>query len=136
MFVFFFLYSDSRIVSHSPFACKWQNRFWDNESVVARFLSNKGGTSNIRIPRSSLELHPPLPCMHDVCHVCGLGLSCTSKQNVLYLILLISLVKLTNQKRGICRHRILYLLRLKPPFPNDAQTLRPKASLEPNKISN
>ena len=31
-----------------------------------------------------------------------------------------------------CRHCILYPLQLRPPFPNDAQTLRPKASLEPN----
>ena len=26
---FLFSLSDSRIMSHSPFACKWQNRFWD-----------------------------------------------------------------------------------------------------------
>ena len=30
-----------------------------------------------------------------------------------------------------CRHRILHHLRFGPPFLNDAQTLRPKASLEP-----
>ena len=47
LFFFFFFLSDSRIVSHSPFACNWQNRFWDNEPVVARFLSNKGGNSDI-----------------------------------------------------------------------------------------
>ena len=51
------------------------------------------------------------------------------KQNILSLILLISLVKLTNQKRGICRHRILYPLRLRPPFLNDAEILRPKVGL-------
>ena len=65
-----------------------------------------------------------------------LGPSCTSKQNVLSFILLIPLAKLTNQKRGIYRNRILYLLQLEPPFPNNAQTQRPKASLEPNQISN
>ena len=130
MFFFFFL-SDSRIVSHSPFACKWQNRFWDNDPVVTCFSSNKGGTSDIRISRNSPELHPA-PCMRDVCCVCGLGLSRTSKQNVLSLILLISSTKLSNQKRGICRHRILYPLRLGPLLSNDAQTLRAKASLEPN----
>ena len=45
-FLFFFL-SDSRIMSHLPFTCKWQNRFWDSEPVVTRFSSNKGGTSDI-----------------------------------------------------------------------------------------
>ena len=77
LFFFFFL-SDSRIVSHLPFSCKWQNRFWDSEPVVTHFLSNKGETSDIRIPRSFSELHPA-PCMHDVCHACGLGSSRTSK---------------------------------------------------------
>ena len=104
---FLFSFSDFRIVSHLPFACKWQNKFWDSELVVARFSSNKGGTSNIQISCSSLELHPA-PCMRDVCRVRGLGPSHTSKQNVLSLILLISLAKLANQKRGIYRHRILY----------------------------
>ena len=56
---------------------------------------------------------------------------CQNK-NILFLILLIPLANLTNQKRGICRHCILYPLRLGPPFPNDARNLRPKASLEPN----
>ena len=136
LFVFiFFLFSDSRIVSHSPFACKWQNRFWDSGPVVAHFLSNKGGTSDIRIPRNSLELHPT-PCMRDVCHVHGLGLSRMQKQNVLSIILLIPLAKLMNQKRGICRHCILYPLRLGPLFPNNAQTLKPKTSLKPNQILN
>ena len=120
-------------MSHLPFPCKWKNKFWESEPVIAHFLSNKGGTSNIRIPRSSPESHLA-PCTHDVCHVCGLGPSRTSKQNVLSLILLIPLVKLTNQKRGIYKHRILYPLRLGPPFPNDAQTIRPKANLEPNQI--
>ena len=131
MFVFFFFFfflSDFRIMSHSPFACKWQNRFWDSKPIVARFLSNKSGTSDIQIPHSSLELHPAL-CMHDVCCVHGLGANRTSEQNVLSLILLILLAKLTNQKMGICRHCILYPLRLRPPFPNDMQTLRPKANL-------
>ena len=134
MFSFFFL-SDSRIMSHSPFACKWKNRFWDSEPIVTCFLSNKCGTLDIRITRNSLELHP-IPCMHDVCRVRGLSPSHMSKQNILSLILLILLVKLTNQKRGICRHQILYPLQLWPLFPNDARTLRPKAILEPNQISN
>ena len=77
--LFFFFLSDSRIVSHSSFAYKWQNRFWDSEPIVARFPSNKGGTSDIRISRSSSELHPT-PCMRDVCYVRGLGPSCMSKQ--------------------------------------------------------
>ena len=51
------------------------------------------------------------------------------KQNVLSLILSIPLVELTNQKRGICRHRILYPLRLGPPFPNDGKILKPKVGL-------
>ena len=33
-----------------------------------------------------------------------------------------------------CRHRILYPLRLGPPFPNNARTLRPNGSLEPNQL--
>ena len=131
----FFLFNDSRTVSHSLFACNWLNRFWDSELVVVRFLSNKCGNLEIRIPRSSLKLHPA-PCMRDVCHVRGLGPSRTLKQNVLSLILLIPLAKLKNQNKGICRHRILYPLRLRPLFPNDARTLRPKANLEPNQILN
>ena len=130
---YFFIFSDFRIVSHSPFACKWQNRFWDSEPVVACFLSNKGGTSDIRIPNSSSKLHPT-PCIRDVCCVCGLSPSHMSKQNVLSLIILISLAKLTNQKEGICWHRILYPLQLRSLFPDEAWTLRPKASLEPNQI--
>ena len=74
----------SFLVSHLPFACKWQNRFWDNEPVIAHFSSNKGGTSDIQIPRSSSKLHPA-QCMRDVCHVRGLGSSHTSKQNVFLL---------------------------------------------------
>ena len=116
MFVFLFFLSDSRIVSYSPFAYKWKNRFWDNEPIVAHFSSNKGGTSNIRIPHSSSELHPAL-CMHDVCCVRGLGPSRTSKQNVLSLILLIPIAKFMNQKRGIYRYLNLYLLRLGPRSP-------------------
>ena len=139
MFVFFFplslFLSDSRILSHLPFACKWKNRFWDNEPIIARFLSNKGGTLDIQIPYSSLELHPT-PCMHDVCCVHGLGSSRMSKQNVLSLILLIPSTKLTNQKMGICRDYILYPLQFGPLFSNDAQTLRPKANLESKQISN
>ena len=133
-YLFFFL-SNSRIVSHSPFTCNWQNRFEDSEPVVAHFPSNKGGTLDIQIPHSSSEMHPT-PCMHNVCRMRGLGSSLTLKQNVLSLILLISLAKLTNQKKGICRHHILYPSQFGPPFPNNARTLRPKASLELNQISN
>ena len=95
MFVFFF--SDSRIVSYSPFACNWQTRFLDSEPVITRFPSNISGTSDIHIPHNSVELHPT-PCMHVVYCMCGLGPSHTSKQNVLSLILLISLSELMNQK--------------------------------------
>ena len=93
-------------MSHSLFACDWQNRFWDSEPFIAHFSSNKGGNSDMQIPRDSAELHPT-PSIRVVCRVRGLGLSRTSKQNVLSLILLILLVKLTNQKRGICKHHIL-----------------------------
>ena len=134
MFSFIFL-SDSRIVSHSPFACKCQNKFQDSEPIVACFLSNKGRTSDIQISCNSLELHPAL-CTCDMCCVRGLGSSCTSKQNVLSLILLIPLAKLTNQRKGIYRHCIFYPLQLGPSFPNDNRTLRPKTSLESNQISN
>ena len=111
------------------------NKFGDSEPVIARFPSNKGRNSDIRIPHNSLELHPA-PCMRDVCYVRWLGPSCKSKQNVLSLILLLPLAKLTNQKRGICRHRILYPLRLRLPFPNVARIPRPKVSLGPNQMLN
>ena len=74
--------------------------------------------------------------MRDLCRVHGLGPSHILKQNVLSLILLILLVKLTNQKRGICRHRILYHLRLGPSFLNDTEILRPKVGLGPNQMLN
>ena len=124
LILFLFFLSDSRIVSHSPSAYNWQNRFWDNETIVARFPSNKGGNSDILIPCDFTTL-----CMRVMCRVCGLGPSCTSKQNVLSLILLIPLAKLTNQKRVIYRQRILYPLQLGPPFSNDAKILKPKVGL-------
>ena len=131
----FFFFNDSKIVSHLPFACNWQNKVWDSEPVIAHFPSNKGGNLDIRIPHNSSELHPS-PCMRDVCRVHRLGPSYTSKQNILSLILLILLTELTNQKRGICKHRILYPLRLRPPFPNNAEILRPKVGLRPNQMLN
>ena len=131
--MFVFLFSDFWIVSHSPFACNWQTKFLGSEPVVAHFPSNTCGILNIRIPHNSAELHPA-PCMHIVCCVHGLGLSYTLKRNVLSLILLIPLVELMNQKRGICRHRILYPLQLRPPFPNDARILKPKVGLGPNQM--
>ena len=67
-------------MSHSPFVCNLQNRFWDSEPIVTCFLSNRGGNLDIRISSNSAELHPA-PCMHVVCHVRGLGLNHTSKQN-------------------------------------------------------
>ena len=128
--LFFFL-SDSRIVSHLLFAYNWKTRFWDIEPIVTRFSSNTCGTSNIRIPRNSTELHLA-PCMCVVCRVRGLGPNHTSKQNVLSLFLLIPIAELMNQKKGICRLLILYHLWLRPPFPNDSSTLRPKVGLRPN----
>jgi len=97
--LFFFL-SESKIVSHSPFACNWQSRFLDSEPIITHFSSNKGGNSDIQIPHDSTELHPT-PCMCVVCRVCGLGSSLTSKQNVSSLIPMIPLAEFTNQKRGI-----------------------------------
>ena len=70
--------------------------------------------------------------MRVVCHVRGLGLSYTSKQNVLSLIILIMLAKFMNQKRGIYRHRILYPLRLEPSYPNDVKILKPKVGWGPD----
>ena len=52
------------------------------------------------------------------------------------LIFFIPITKLTNQKKGICRHLILYPLRLRPPFPNDAKILKPKVGLWPDQITN
>ena len=47
-----------------------------------------------------------------------------------------SILHCTDGLTSNCIHCILYPLRLKPPFPNDAQTLRSKASLKPNQILN
>ena len=105
--------------------------FWDSEPIVACFLNNKGENSYMRIPRNFTELHLASR-MRVMCHVHGLGLNHKSKQNVLSLILLIPLVELTNQKRGICRHCILYPLRLRLPFPNDVGFLKAKVGLELN----
>ena len=132
--MFFFL-SDSRIVSHLPFACNWQNRFWDSEPIIAHFLSNKGGNSDMQIPHDSVESHPA-PFMCVVCRVHRLGPSRTLKQNGLSLIFLIPWALLMNKKISICRHCILYPLRLGPPFPNDAKILRTKFDLGPNQIIN
>ena len=75
----------------------------------------------------------PAPFMRVLCHVRGLGQSCTSKQIFFFsLTLLILVVKLMNRKKGICRNHILYPLRLGPLFPNDAEILRPKVGLGPN----
>ena len=78
---------------------------------------------------------PPHVCV--MCVVC-MGWAQAIRQNKMFLsfIILIPLVKLTNQKRGTCRHLILYFIRIRPSFPNDAQTLRPKASVKPNQILN
>ena len=54
-----FLFSNSKIMSHSPFACNWKKKgFWDSEPIFTHFPSNKSGTSDIRIPCNSTELHP------------------------------------------------------------------------------
>ena len=86
-------------MSHSPFACNWQNIPWNSEPANARFPSNKGENLDIQIPCNSLKLHPAL-CMHDVCHVHGLGPSYTSKQNVLSLILFYFVNKAHESKEG------------------------------------
>ena len=79
-----------------------------------------------------MELQPALCIVLCALYV---GLAQAVRRNKIFflsLILLIPLVKLTNQKRGICRHRILYSLRLGPSFPNDAKILRSKVSLGSN----
>ena len=85
-------------MSHFPFTCNWQTKFLDSEPIVARFLSNTYGTSDIRIPQNSAELQLAT-CMRVVFHMRRLGPSSTSKQNVLSLILLIPLVELMNKKK-------------------------------------
>ena len=37
---------------------------------------------------------------------------------------------------NVCRYQILYPLRLRPPFPNDAKILRPNVGFRPNQILN
>ena len=56
------------------------------------------------------------------------------KKKFFSLILLIQLVELTNQKRGIGRQSILYPLWLRPLFPNDVEILEPKVGFGPNQI--
>ena len=72
--------------------------------------------------------------MHIDCYVCGLGPNYTLKQNFLSLILLILLAELTNQKKGIYKHHILYPLQLGPPFPNNVRILKPKIGLGPKNM--
>ena len=55
-----------------------------------------------------------------------------SQINLVFFFFWFPLMKLTNQKKDICRHRILYPLRLEPPFLNDARALKFKAGLELN----
>ena len=104
--MFVFLFCDSNTMSHLPFTCNWQNRFWDSEPIIARFPINKGGNLDIRISHNTTELHPA-PCMCVVCCVCGLGLSCMSKHNVLSLILFIPSMELTKKRKG---HLIIFSL--------------------------
>ena len=103
----------------------------NSKATHAHILREFRHTNPMRLCRFA-----PAPCMRAMCRVCGLGLRRTSKQNVLSPILLIPLAKFTNQKRGICKHRILYPLRPGPPFPNDAKILKPKVGLGPNQITN
>ena len=72
--MFLFLFSDSRIVSHLSFTCNCQTRFLDSEPVVTRFSNNTCGTSDVRIPSNSAELHSA-PCMRVIFYVQGLGSS-------------------------------------------------------------
>ena len=71
-----------------------------------------------------------------MCVVCIGWAWAVCQKKYIYILSLILLIPLAKQKMDICRNRILYPLWLGPPFPNDAQALRPNASLEPNQISN
>ena len=61
--VFFSLFSDSKIVSHSPFTCNWQNRFLDSELIVARFLSNIGENLDIESHATLQSYNLPHLCL-------------------------------------------------------------------------
>ena len=120
----FFFFSDFRIVSESHFACNWQSMFWDSESIVTHFLSNKcmefGHTNPTQLYR--VALRPMSVC----CMLCAwVGSEPYDKT-------LILLVELTNQKRDIYRHRILYPLQHGPPFPNDGKILKLIVGLGPD----
>ena len=97
--MFVFLFNDSRIVSHLPFACNWQIRFLDSEPIVTRFPSNTSRTLDTRIPCNSAGLHLA-PYMHVVRRVRWLGSSCTLKENVLSLILSIFVSGVHKLKEG------------------------------------
>ena len=85
MALFVFLFSDFRIVSHSPFAYDGQNRFWNGEPIVAYLLRNNGENWDILIPCNSSELHPA-PFMRDVCRVRGFGKTGSEIVNVSLLV--------------------------------------------------
>ena len=85
MALFVFLFSDFRIVSHSPFAYDGQNRFWNSEPIVAHLLRNNGENWDILIPCNSSELHPA-PFMRDVCRVRGFGKTGSEIVNVSLLV--------------------------------------------------
>ena len=71
----------------------------------------------------------------DLCLIFNnIGLNYNQNLGMMPMIQLVSMG--TKSYISCCRHRILYPLQLGPPFPNDAQTLRPKTSLEPNQILN
>ena len=123
-------------MSHWPFACNRKNKFWNSEPVIARFSSNKGENSDIQIWHDFAKLHLA-PCMRVIYCVRGLGPSHTTNCFVsyfFYFFIFYFWAEFTNQKRGIYRHCILYPLWLRPLFPNDGSTLKPKVGLGPNQM--
>ena len=81
-----------------------------------------------------MQLYEVAPHPMYVCYVpcVWVGPEPYLEKNFLSLILMIPLAKFTNQNKGICRHRILYPVRLEPLFPSDAEILKPKVGLRPN----
>ena len=80
LILFLFFLSDSRIVSHSPFAYNLQNRFWDNETIVAHFPSNKGRTRTFE----SYATLQPYVCVF--CAVC-VGWAQAVRRNKMFCLL-------------------------------------------------
>ena len=92
-------------MSHLPFTCNWQNRFWDSEPIIARFPSNKGGNLDIRISHNTTSYTPPHVCVLCAVYVAWAWAVC---RNTMFCLLFFSFHQwsLPKKEKGI----LLYFL--------------------------